>query len=188
MPMPSISRRQMVNSAARSVCNSSRPTIARSCAARSPPWLVPVFRRARECPLVFKCTAGLPLLLPNGGPCRMSSKLPEESMTPVKQRFCSTAETPGKHSASRNSSAFLDGQTTNRSLIAKNPEVKKLVASERGLSVRDQMAEYRKSLRPFRLWSETREFRLKCSQTRILRRRRCSIRPGRCSRGFLMPS
>ena len=32
---------------------------------------------------------------------------------------------------------FLDGQTTNPSLIAKNPEVKKLVASEHGLSVRD---------------------------------------------------
>lgn len=39
---------------------------------------------------------------------------------------------------------FLDGQTTNPSLIAKNPNVKKLVASEHGLSVREQMAEYRK--------------------------------------------
>src|SRR5262245_57607031 len=38
----------------------------------------------------------------------------------------------------------LDGQTTNPSLIAKNPELKKLVASEHGLSVREQMAEYRK--------------------------------------------
>ena len=39
---------------------------------------------------------------------------------------------------------FLDGQTTNPSLIAKNPELRKLVASEHGLSVREQMAEYRK--------------------------------------------
>jgi hypothetical protein len=39
---------------------------------------------------------------------------------------------------------FLDGQTTNPSLIARNPEVKRLVASEHGLSVREQMAEYRK--------------------------------------------
>src|SRR5215471_8532534 len=39
---------------------------------------------------------------------------------------------------------FLDGQTTNPSLIAKNPEVKKLTASEHGLSVREQMTEYRK--------------------------------------------
>jgi transaldolase len=39
---------------------------------------------------------------------------------------------------------FLDGQTTNPSLIAKNPEVKKLVASEHGFSVPEQMAEYRK--------------------------------------------
>jgi len=38
----------------------------------------------------------------------------------------------------------LDGQTTNPSLIAKNPELKKLVTSEHGLSVREQMAEYRK--------------------------------------------
>jgi transaldolase len=39
---------------------------------------------------------------------------------------------------------FLDGQTTNPSLIAKSPEVKKLVASEHGLLVPEQMAEYRK--------------------------------------------
>jgi transaldolase len=39
---------------------------------------------------------------------------------------------------------FLDGQTTNPSLIAKNPDVKKLVTSEHGLSVRAQMDEYRK--------------------------------------------
>ena len=38
----------------------------------------------------------------------------------------------------------LDGQTTNPSLIAKNPELKKLVSSEHGLSVCEQMAEYRK--------------------------------------------
>src|SRR5262249_16268013 len=39
---------------------------------------------------------------------------------------------------------FLDGQTTNPSLIAKNPEVKKLVVSEHGLSAREQMSEYQK--------------------------------------------
>jgi transaldolase len=38
----------------------------------------------------------------------------------------------------------LFGQTTNPSLIAKNPELKKPVTSEHGLSVREQMAEYRK--------------------------------------------
>ncbi len=37
---------------------------------------------------------------------------------------------------------FLDGQTTNPSLVAKNPDLKRLVASEHGLSVRQQMAEY----------------------------------------------
>src|SRR5262249_15074065 len=34
--------------------------------------------------------------------------------------------------------------TTNPSLIAKNPEVKKLVVSEHGLSAREQMSEYQK--------------------------------------------
>ena len=42
---------------------------------------------------------------------------------------------------------FLDGQTTNPSLIAKNPDIKKLVASEHGLSVREQMDEYRNIVR-----------------------------------------
>src|SRR5215469_8099474 len=42
---------------------------------------------------------------------------------------------------------FLDGQTTNPSLIAKNPDIKKLVVSEHGLSVREQMDEYRNIVR-----------------------------------------
>jgi transaldolase len=42
---------------------------------------------------------------------------------------------------------FLDGQTTNPSLIAKNPDIKKLVASEHGLSVREQIDEYRNIVR-----------------------------------------
>jgi transaldolase len=42
---------------------------------------------------------------------------------------------------------FLDGQTTNPSLIAKNPDIKLLVASEHGLSVREQMDEYRDIVR-----------------------------------------
>ena len=58
----------------------------------------------------------------------------------------------------KNLIGFLDGQTTNPSLIAKNSEVKRLVASEHGFSVPEQMAQYQKSCRPFRPWSETREF------------------------------
>jgi transaldolase len=38
---------------------------------------------------------------------------------------------------------FLDGQTTNPTLIAKNPRIKKSVAAGHGLSVREQLAEYR---------------------------------------------
>jgi transaldolase len=39
---------------------------------------------------------------------------------------------------------FVDGQTTNPSLIAKNPEVKKLVASGHRLSEQEEAAEYKK--------------------------------------------
>lgn len=39
---------------------------------------------------------------------------------------------------------FVDGQTTNPSLIAKNPEVKRLVESGQRLSKEQQLAEYRK--------------------------------------------
>jgi transaldolase len=39
---------------------------------------------------------------------------------------------------------FVDGQTTNPSLIAKNPHIKQLIASGHKLSSRDQMEEYKK--------------------------------------------
>ena len=39
---------------------------------------------------------------------------------------------------------FVDGQTTNPSLIAKNPEVKRLVESGHRLSAEQERAEYRK--------------------------------------------
>lgn len=42
---------------------------------------------------------------------------------------------------------YLDGQTTNPSLVAKNPEVKKLVAGGKKLSVEDQNKEYREIVR-----------------------------------------
>lgn len=51
---------------------------------------------------------------------------------------------PGETLRVKHLLGFLDGQTTNPSLVAKNPDVKRLVASEHGLSVRQQMAEYRK--------------------------------------------
>lgn len=42
---------------------------------------------------------------------------------------------------------FVDGQTTNPSLIAKNPEVRRIVASGRALTEQEEAAEYRKIVR-----------------------------------------
>src|ERR1700752_1117581 len=39
---------------------------------------------------------------------------------------------------------YVDGQTTNPSLVAKNPEVKKLVSSGQKFSSREELDEYRK--------------------------------------------
>src|ERR1044072_10029045 len=39
---------------------------------------------------------------------------------------------------------FVDGQTTNPSLIAKNPHIKELIASGHKLSNREEMEEYKK--------------------------------------------
>ncbi len=42
---------------------------------------------------------------------------------------------------------YVDGQTTNPSLIAKNPEIKRLVSSGHALSESDEVAEYRRIVR-----------------------------------------
>jgi transaldolase len=42
---------------------------------------------------------------------------------------------------------FVDGQTTNPSLVANNPQIKQLLASGRKLSEQDEMDEYRKIVR-----------------------------------------
>ena len=44
----------------------------------------------------------------------------------------------------RNMLGFLDGQTTNPTLVAKNPEVQQRIASGHKLSANEQKAEYRK--------------------------------------------
>src|SRR5215467_6710241 len=44
----------------------------------------------------------------------------------------------------KNLLGFVDGQTTNPSLIAKNPEVKRRVSSGRRLTEQEEAAEYRK--------------------------------------------
>jgi transaldolase len=40
---------------------------------------------------------------------------------------------------------FVDGQTTNPSLIAKNPHIKELIASGHKLSNREEMDEYKEN-------------------------------------------
>jgi transaldolase len=40
--------------------------------------------------------------------------------------------------------SFIDGQTTNPSLIAKNPHIRELIASGRKLSSKQEMDEYKK--------------------------------------------
>src|SRR5579864_2824005 len=42
---------------------------------------------------------------------------------------------------------FVDGQTTNPSLVASNPHIKQLLASGRKLSEQEEMDEYRKIVR-----------------------------------------
>ena len=44
----------------------------------------------------------------------------------------------------KHSLGFVDGQTTNPSLIAKNPEIQRLIASGRGLSLEEEKNEYKK--------------------------------------------
>src|SRR5690348_16361275 len=47
---------------------------------------------------------------------------------------------------------FVDGQTTNPSLIAKNPHIKELMASGHKLSSREEMEEYKKIVRTICPW------------------------------------
>ena len=47
----------------------------------------------------------------------------------------------------RNLIGYVDGQTTNPTLISKNPEVRKVVSSGRGFSSREELEEYKKIVR-----------------------------------------
>ena len=49
---------------------------------------------------------------------------------------------PAETSRIKDMLGFVDGQTTNPSLIAKNPEIRKLVASGRPLSRQEENEEY----------------------------------------------
>src|SRR5205807_1584818 len=47
----------------------------------------------------------------------------------------------------RNLLGFVDGQTTNPTLVAKNPDVQKMIASGRKLTLEEQKEEYQKIVR-----------------------------------------
>lgn len=52
-----------------------------------------------------------------------------------------------KRSGSKNYIGYIDGQTTNPSLIARNPEIRKLVASDHRLSRQEENEEYKSIVR-----------------------------------------
>jgi transaldolase len=68
-----------------------------------------------------------------------------------------------KIQGSRNCLGFVDGQTTNPTLVSKNPEIRKLIASGYRLSTQQEMAEHRKIVQTFRRCLETLEFPMKSS-------------------------
>ena len=58
----------------------------------------------------------------------------------------------------KNLVGYVDGQTTNPTLISKNPEVRKLVSSGHKLSSRESWMNTRRLCRPFRHWLVTPAF------------------------------
>jgi hypothetical protein len=65
-------------------------------------------------------------------------------MTRPKTRILVDGGDPQETRRGKELLGFVDGQTTNPSLIAKNPHIKELIASGHKLSNREEMDEYRK--------------------------------------------
>jgi transaldolase len=57
----------------------------------------------------------------------------------------------------KNRLGFVDGQTTNPSLIAKNPEIQQRIASGHTLTPEEEKNEYRKIVQAISHWSATLE-------------------------------
>src|SRR5882724_2877757 len=81
---------------------------------------------------------------------------------------------------------FVDGQTTNLSLIAKNPHIKELISSGHKLSNREEMDEYRKIVQTISPLIGDAGVSIEVSRMRRRRRKRCSAKGSKCSRGFPM--
>jgi hypothetical protein len=83
---------------------------------------------------------------------------------------------------------FVDGQTTNPSLIAKNPEIQQLIASGHTLSPEEEKNEYKKIVQSISPLMETLGFPSKCLLISIRPPKKCLPRPRKCSPGFQMPT
>src|SRR4051794_31817865 len=81
---------------------------------------------------------------------------------------------------------FVDGQTTNPSLIAKNPEIRKLVASGHPLGRRKRMKSTSASFSVSLHSSATPVFRLRFSPISTPPLSRCWSRVRKCSPGYRM--
>src|SRR5215472_6717010 len=69
------------------------------------------------------------------------------SMTRPKTKILVDGGDPQETLRAKELLGFVDGQTTNPSLIAKNPHIKELIASGHKLSNREEMDEYKKIVR-----------------------------------------
>lgn len=82
---------------------------------------------------------------------------------------------------------FVDGQTTNPSLIAKNPEIQQLITSGHTLSAEEEKNEYRKIVQSISPLVGDVEFPLRCLRILVPAPRRCLSRAKKCLLGFQMP-
>jgi transaldolase len=81
---------------------------------------------------------------------------------------------------------FVDGQTTNPSLIAKNPHIKELVALGHKLSNREELDEYKKIVQTISLLVGDAGVSIEVFSDDRTMHKRCSIKAGKCFRGFPM--
>jgi hypothetical protein len=85
---------------------------------------------------------------------------------------------PTKQLIIRNLLGFLDGQTTNPTLVAKNPEVQQRIASGHKLSFNEQKQEYKKIVQSILVAS------LAAFELRVCDRRMGPSRRGSRSNGY----
>ena len=79
---------------------------------------------------------------------------------------------------------FVDGQTTNPSLIAKNPEVQHRLATGHKFSLEEQEQEYKRIVQQISPLVGDGESRLKCSRISRPHQNKCLCRDRICFPGF----